>query len=52
MKKTIVLASLFAFSLGTVGVISNVGFSSTAAADKPVTLPDDWRQCVFYPYDC
>lgn len=52
MKKIIILASLFAFSLGTVGVVSNIGFSDVAVAGKPVTLPNDWSQCVFYPYDC
>ena len=51
-EKIVLLASLFAFSLGTISVVSNVGMPTTAEAQKPITLPDDWSQCVFYPYDC
>ena len=52
MKKIVLLAALFVFSLGTISVVSNVGMPTTAEAQKPITLPDAWSQCVFYPYDC
>lgn len=52
MRKIILQSALIAFVLATTGVVSNIGMSDPAVADKPVTLPDDWSQCVFPPYDC
>ena len=52
VKKIVLLASLIAIALGATGVVSIIVMPEPVAADKPVTLPDDWSQCVFPPYDC
>ncbi len=55
MKKTVILASLIMFGLGTTAVVTSLGLLNTAEARGggcPLTVPDDWRKCALCPYEC
>ena len=55
MKKTVILASLIMFGLGTTATVSSFVFSSTAEARGggcPLTVPDDWRKCALCVGEC